>query len=92
MVIDPAFDRELKRLQRAGHQEAVDQILAVLPRLVEDPATQRPGLNARRIGVFRRQRHRLKVGDYYVFYEVDREERTAIVTTVRRRGRSWREP
>ncbi|TLZ52296.1 MAG: hypothetical protein E6K18_03195 [Methanobacteriota archaeon] len=90
VVIDPGFDRELKQLQRAGHQDTVDQILAVLPRLVEDPVTRRPGLDARTMGVFRREKLRLKVGDLYIFYEVDREERTAIVTTVSRGGQRWR--
>ena len=90
MVIDPGFDRELRRLQRVGHQDIVDQILAVLPHLVEDPLTRRPGLDARKMGVFRRQKFRLKVGGYHIFYEVDREERTAIVTTLRLGGRRRR--
>ena len=84
VVIDPGFDRDLGRLQRAGHQGAVDEILSVLPRLVEDPVTQRPDLDVRRTGVFRREGYRVRVGDYDVLYAVDREHRTAIVTTVRR--------
>ena len=92
VVIDPGFDRDLWRLRRGGGRDAVDRVLAVLPRLVEDPVTRRPGFDTRRIGLLPGHAYRLRVGDCRVLYEVDREERTVLVSTVYRVGRRWRGP
>jgi mRNA-degrading endonuclease RelE of RelBE toxin-antitoxin system len=86
VAIDPEFGAEIARIQRAGHRAAADRILGALKRLVEDPVTRRPGADIRRIGRFWGHEYRLRVGDYYVIFEVDIRERTVIVTTLFRRA------
>jgi mRNA interferase RelE/StbE len=78
--IDQRADRDIGRLDR----QVRDRILAAIDKLVADPdhATGVRKLSGR-------GESRLRVGDWRVIFETDRENRTVIIDRVLPRGRAY---
>jgi len=89
LIIDPGFDRDLRRIEKTGRKDVVDRIRAALRLLLEDPITPRSGVDVIRLkGTV--GRFRLRVGRYRVLYEVDLVSKTVIVTTAYHRSHGYR--
>lgn len=89
LIIDPGFDRDLRRIEKAGRNDIVERIRAALRGLREDPLTPRSGVDIVRLKGTS-GRFRLRVGQYRVLYEVDLVSRRIIVTTAYHRSRGYR--
>jgi len=89
LIIDPGFDRDLRRIEKAGRRDVVERIQAGLILLREDPSTPRPGVDVIRLKAAA-GRYRLRIGQYRILYEVDFKSRTIVVTTAYHRSRGYR--
>lgn len=65
--------------------QARDRVIAALARLADDPFAM-PGVKA----LVGRADYRLRVGDYRLIYDLDRETQTITVETVAQRGGVYR--
>ncbi len=86
VMVHPSARRVLDGLPKDRRRK----VLEVLRRLAEDPFTPRPKVDVRKIKgpAGRRDVYRLRVGDYRLLYDVEKE--TVWVTEIFRRGRGYR--
>ena len=86
VMVHPDAKKVLGGLPKDRRQK----ILEALRRLAEDPVTPRPKMDIRKLKgpTGRRDLYRLRVGDFRVLYDVERD--TVWVTEIFRRGRGYR--
>ena len=83
------FLRELRALRRSGQVALLERIGRVLHRLEDDPYRPRPGVDIKRLRVTGEGVFRVRVGDYRILYEVERERRIIVVTSLFHRGAGY---
>ncbi len=82
------FDRDLRRISRAGHPAVVDKLRAVVyPRLRQHPHM---GPHIRRLKGHEPPTWRYRIGAWRFFYEIDDEERIVFLLTAAHRGGAYR--
>ena len=82
------FDRDLRRLSRAGHQAIVDKLRKVVyPQLRQHPHA---GPHIRRLRGYEPPTWRYRIGAWRFFYEIDEETRSVLLIGAVHRGVAYR--
>lgn len=82
------FDRDLRRIARAGHREVVDKLRRVVyPQLRQHPHV---GPHIRRLRGYEPPTWRYRIGAWRFFYEIDEEKRLVFLLTAAHRGSAYR--
>ena len=82
------FDRDLRRLSRAGHQAIVDKLgKVVYPQLRQHPHA---GPHIRRLRGYEPPTWRYRIGAWRFFYEIDEETRSVFLIGAVHRGAAYR--
>lgn len=82
------FDRDLRRLSRAGHQATVNKLRKVVyPQLRQHPHA---GPHIRRFRGYEPPTWRYRIGAWRFFYEIDEETRSVFLIAAAHRGAAYR--
>ena len=82
------FDRDLRRLSRAGHQAIVDKLRKVVyPQLRQHPHA---GPHIRRLRGYEPPTWRYRIGAWRFFYEIDEVTRSVLLIGAAHRGAAYR--
>ena len=82
------FAGDLKRIARAGHQDTVRKLRAVVhPQLQRHPHF---GPHIRRLKSYLPETWRYRIGAWRFFYEIDDDERTVFMITAAHRGSAYK--
>ena len=82
------FDRDLRRLSRAGHQAIVDKLRKVVyPQLRQH---RHAGPHIRRLRGYEPPTWRYRIGAWRFFYEIDEETRSVLLIGAVHRGAAYR--
>lgn len=81
------FDKDLRRLAKAGHGEIVRKLReTVYPRLRASPHS---GPHVRKLKAYEPTTWRYRIGAWRFFYEIDEQERIVLLTAASHRGSAY---
>jgi len=88
--LDKDINNQMNQLKRSGQKDIVDRILRGLDKLADDPLRPRTGVDILQLRDLEPTVFRLRIGDYRIFYTIDRVSRIVWVTGILHRKRAYR--